>query len=975
MLFTGSKNYPEDNYIEKVVNKHNGHNNASTGGFITTYYYELAEDGLEEFVKVLVDAIHNPNLDVGTIKKEVNNVNSEISMRMTFDKTLGCYKLLKAVGNPDAKILSDAFGNISLEKVNFDQLQKDMVDIHSKYYSANLMKFVIMGNKELEHVAKIAEEHFATIPNTGIERPLFNDPSTYVQPFNSDVLGSIYYLQGLKQPSQLSLVFIVPSMKTETAFLPRHFFQILLFYYGTNSFHLKLLEEQLITDMDVDNLWEDYVNDVFCFQFNLTENGEKNVSRIIQHYYNFIEQVKKMRSRKETYKSLSDISKFTFLFKMGNSKLWLNEPDDNLWNLAYSYSRKLQDFKLDELFRAKQVFDDYDDERFSKWLDTLRVENSVIILQSKGYKNIVKNYVDSSQNDTGNAATGNNGVGVSSEVNNEGGRILLNRKSYLKDSRILKIKHIRRILTETPTSPESPDASETPETPQDLVATPTPDPVNTPTAAVIKTNPILDEYLNTAIEKAVLDNNFEFDGRLAYTHKKLPETLLKEIKETAKRNENFFTTLSEIETSFVGSYNVLTSCKAPELPDIAKTSTKIDSEAKGRLLAEDSANPIVNKELVDPKQQYLSTFKMYDLIFRPKNNEIALEDRKYLDDLSEFKKCLYKDFAHDTKERRVEVVSNEENAALWYKLYRVNLQPRFMAIYSIESEHLFKKILLNPESSIKYVLRLSIFCSYIERHIELKYPEEYISGKMFRCKRNNFGLVFEFSGISNRLEDFAMAVLETVFGLTNPHDYIPFLIDTIKKGWLDKFSNFNINDAKTSGFFYLSLATDKLFFDYSTPDKADFLKSILDETGPEEISTIVGNMKEKLRVTLLNVGSVSIDSSKRMFHHMKTHFMKYNSELSLYLIEPRMRSKIQVELNVDIGEGQHKVLRRPNNDPNDTNSVYITTFKIGILSKKEYIFVKILARYLHDKVFQKLRNDENLGYVASAFFHDVHMVS
>lgn len=91
LLFTGSKNFPEDNYIEKVVNKYNGENNGVTKSFTTSYYYKIGPGGMQEFAEVLVDAVAFPLFDQERIMKELNNVNSEISMRMTFNKNLGRY--------------------------------------------------------------------------------------------------------------------------------------------------------------------------------------------------------------------------------------------------------------------------------------------------------------------------------------------------------------------------------------------------------------------------------------------------------------------------------------------------------------------------------------------------------------------------------------------------------------------------------------------------------------------------------------------------------------------------------------------------------------------------------------------------------------------------------------------------------------------------------------------------------------------
>lgn len=46
---------------------------------------------------VLGDVLIHPAFEPEHIEKEVNNVNSEINMRMTFNKSLTYYKLLKTI--------------------------------------------------------------------------------------------------------------------------------------------------------------------------------------------------------------------------------------------------------------------------------------------------------------------------------------------------------------------------------------------------------------------------------------------------------------------------------------------------------------------------------------------------------------------------------------------------------------------------------------------------------------------------------------------------------------------------------------------------------------------------------------------------------------------------------------------------------------------------------------------------------------
>ncbi len=125
-----------------------------TKDFITSYYYSLESEGFEEFSKVLVDAISNPLFAKNTISKELNNVNSEISMRMTFNKNLSYYKMVKEIGYRDSKLFSDGFANIDPSKIDFEKLRERIINFHNKYYSANIMTLAIISDDDLDKIKK-----------------------------------------------------------------------------------------------------------------------------------------------------------------------------------------------------------------------------------------------------------------------------------------------------------------------------------------------------------------------------------------------------------------------------------------------------------------------------------------------------------------------------------------------------------------------------------------------------------------------------------------------------------------------------------------------------------------------------------------------------------------------------------------------------------------------------------------------------
>jgi len=120
---------------------------------------------------------------------------------------------------------------------------------------------------------------------------------------------------------------------------------------------------------------------------------------------------------------------------------------------------------------------------------------------------------------------------------------------------------------------------------------------------------------------------------------------------------------------------------------------------------------------------------------------------------------------------------------------------------------------------------------------------------------------------------------------------------------------------------------------------------------------------------------VTKDVSFNMFNHVEQMYTRKNTGMSENLTNPQLRKDMQMQLSMQMNVNEHKVLRIANNDPKESNSVYVSFFKFGLLGRKEYLFLKVLVHYLKDKVFNKLRNELNLGYVASAFLVDYHYTS
>lgn len=146
MLFTGSKKFKDETGLKDIINKYNGDRNGVTMSYNTSYFFELKTDGLFQLIDRVADALMNASFKKESIENEINNVNFEVSMRMTNNKSLDYYKLAKLLGNSESIMFNDGFGTIDIEKDKFSEARNKVLQFYNKYYVGNLMTMTLISN-------------------------------------------------------------------------------------------------------------------------------------------------------------------------------------------------------------------------------------------------------------------------------------------------------------------------------------------------------------------------------------------------------------------------------------------------------------------------------------------------------------------------------------------------------------------------------------------------------------------------------------------------------------------------------------------------------------------------------------------------------------------------------------------------------------------------------------------------------------
>lgn len=176
MTLMGSKKYPQPDSLAEYLKMHGGSHNASTAPYRTAYYLEVENNALEGAVDRLADAISAPELNKKYVERERNAVNAELTMARTRDGMRMAQVSAETI-NPAHPAARFSGGNLeTLSDKPGHPVYDALLAFREQYYSANLMKAVIYGNRPLAELAKIAAQTYGRVPNKKIEKPGITEP-------------------------------------------------------------------------------------------------------------------------------------------------------------------------------------------------------------------------------------------------------------------------------------------------------------------------------------------------------------------------------------------------------------------------------------------------------------------------------------------------------------------------------------------------------------------------------------------------------------------------------------------------------------------------------------------------------------------------------------------------------------------------------------------------------------------------------
>ncbi|MFC1746065.1 insulinase family protein [Candidatus Riflebacteria bacterium] len=365
MLFMGTKKFPRVDEYQEYLTKNSGYSNAYTSMDETNYYFEVSHaafpGALDRFSRFFIDPLFNPEY----VDKERDAVNSEHEKNITND-VWRFEHLILHIGSKAHPVHLFSTGN--KETLSGNNLPV-LIDFFKKYYSAKNMKICILSKHPLDEQERLVRQLFSEVP--GFEPSPLQLTTDYRPPLKTGY--RFLTLEPVKELRLLSLSFPTIQLYKYKDSKPGKILGSILGHEGRGSLLSLLKKEGLALSLAAGAYDEAESVNSFFVQIQLTEKGLKNIQRILQCFFAYLKMLKKQGITRYTYLEQKKMAKIKFDWK---------DPEEG-GDFVSGITSFMHDYALSEIATGPYLIQKYDPSAYKKLLDTLYVENMLLILQAR----------------------------------------------------------------------------------------------------------------------------------------------------------------------------------------------------------------------------------------------------------------------------------------------------------------------------------------------------------------------------------------------------------------------------------------------------------------------------------------------------------------------------------------------------------------------------------------------------------------
>lgn len=349
MLFLGTEKYPDEDSYSSFLNSHGGQSNAYTALENTNYFFDITHDHLEGALDRFAQFFIAPLFTKGATDRELQAVNNEHAKNLNNDHWRE-YQFLKSTSNPKHPFSHFGSGNLVTLKERPKQQNIDvrqaLLDFHSTYYSANIMKLCIIGREPLDTLQQWSVAMFSKVVNTGREVPVF--PGLPLLPEN---MGKIYRIVPVKDLRSLELSFQMPSTHPVYHYKPTNILGNMVGHEGHGSILALLKKKSWANSLSAGSDESTGSFSLFNVNIELTEAGLEHVEDIVRMVFQYLSLLFAAQESefRRHFTDLNAINEMNFLFK----------GKETPFSYCSSLAQQMQKFSPDEVLTGPTLFKDF----------------------------------------------------------------------------------------------------------------------------------------------------------------------------------------------------------------------------------------------------------------------------------------------------------------------------------------------------------------------------------------------------------------------------------------------------------------------------------------------------------------------------------------------------------------------------------------------------------------------------------------
>ncbi|KAJ2610209.1 metalloprotease [Coemansia sp. RSA 1365] len=285
--------------FEEFVLNHSGSSNAFTDASKTCYYFDIANEALDDALDRMSGLFIKPLLSVETINREVNTIDLEYQSQLTNDGAR-INGLQTSLSNPNHPHSQFAVGNReTLDNSNPEKLRRKLMKFYNRYYSADIMKLAITGNYSLDELTEMAVNRFSAVKSKGITKSFFAG-----HPLTKNELGKVIHFETLGDINAIWLTFPLPDICPHNRSRPVEYIRWLINYEGPGSLTQYLYSQGLaIYAAATINSYESYV--IFDIYISATPEGLKQYDKVVSAVFTYLRMISKSGPQEWIYNEIS----------------------------------------------------------------------------------------------------------------------------------------------------------------------------------------------------------------------------------------------------------------------------------------------------------------------------------------------------------------------------------------------------------------------------------------------------------------------------------------------------------------------------------------------------------------------------------------------------------------------------------------------------------------------------------------------